>query len=119
MKKFLSAVFFSVFPAVVFGQGTNYIYKGGGIVGLFSWVGVMLNLLLPLIISLTVVWFIFTVFRYTIIEADQEKEFAKKQIIWGIIGIFAMISVWGLVNILRSTFNLNTSRLNAPIININ
>ena len=36
--------------------------------------------------------------------ADEEKRTeAKNFIIWGIIGIFVMVSIWGLVNILTGT----------------
>lgn len=30
-------------------------------------------------------------------------------ILWGVIGVFLMLSVWGLVNILVNTFWLNTT----------
>jgi len=78
----------------------------------------MLNLILPLIVAVAVVWFIYQVFRYTVAGNEEEKGNTKIQIVWGVIGIFVMVSVWGLVGILRSTFNLNNTRISAPTIQL-
>ncbi len=72
-----------------------------------------LNLLIPLVIGIAVVVFLFGVVKYITSGADETKrKEARSVMIFGIIGIFVMISIWGLVNILISTFNLNT---NAPV----
>jgi hypothetical protein len=46
------------------------------------------------------------------LAADEEKkEKAKSTVIYGVIALFVMISIWGLVNILYNTFGLtNTNR---------
>lgn len=71
---------------------------------LFSMVNRVLNLLVPLLIAVAVVYFIWQVFQYTIAGDEEKKAAAKGQIIWGIVGIFVMVSIWGLVNILQGTF---------------
>ncbi len=62
---------------------------------------------IPLIIALAVVMFIWGVVQY-VINSDEEAKKAKgKQfMIWGIIGLTVMIAVWGLVKILGSTFGI-------------
>jgi hypothetical protein len=75
-----------------------------GIGGLFTFVGGILNRVVPLLIALAVVYFIWQVFAYTIAGDEEKKKEAKTHIIWGIVGIFIMVSVWGLVAILQSTF---------------
>ena len=98
-------------------QSSQYKYESSrGLGGILTWFGSMLGLIQPLIISVAVVWFVFNVFQYTIRESEDDKEKAKKQIVWGIIGIFVMVSVWGLVNILRFSFRLNNSNINVPSI---
>lgn len=66
-----------------------------------------------IIISLAVLYFIFGVFSYVTKggEAEGRKE-AIGMIIGGIVAIFVMISVWGLVAILTNTFGLSGN--NAP-----
>jgi NADH:ubiquinone oxidoreductase subunit 6 (subunit J) len=78
---------------------------------IFGFINKILNTLLPLIIAGAVVYFIYGVAMYIIAGGEEAKEAAKTKIVWGIIGLFVMISVWGLVNILVNTFGLdNTNR---------
>jgi cbb3-type cytochrome oxidase cytochrome c subunit len=41
---------------------------------------------------------------------DTQRAEAQKLVFWGVVGIFIMISIWGLVRILINTFNLDTTR---------
>jgi hypothetical protein len=50
-------------------------------------------------------------FQLVISENEEARKEGKKVIIFGIVGLFVMVSVWGLVNILQETTNLKgTSR---------
>ena len=64
-----------------------------------------LKIILPILISLAVIFFVYSLLSY-ILKEGEEKAAAKTQMIWGIAILFVMISVWGLVDILASTFNL-------------
>jgi succinate dehydrogenase/fumarate reductase cytochrome b subunit len=59
------------------------------------------------LISLAVAWFIWNVIRYVMSEGDEGKENAKKQMVWGIIAITVIMSVWGLVAILQKIFGVD------------
>ena len=63
-------------------------------------------------IALAVVFFIFEVFMYTIAGGEDKKKAAKSGMIWEIVGIFIMVSVWGLVAILQSTFGTSSVQEN-------
>lgn len=81
----------------------------------------LLNTLLPLIIAAAVVYFVYGIAVYVMAGDDDAKAAAKSKIIYGIVGLFVMISVWGLVNILVNTFGLqNTAPTGAtnPINNV-
>ena len=60
---------------------------------------------IPLLFSVALVVFIFGIVKYIFIQ--EKKEEARSLILWGIIGLFVMFSVWGLVNVLIGTFNFN------------
>ena len=62
---------------------------------------------IPLIIALAMVAFIWGVVQY-VINSDEEAKKAKgKQfMIWGIIGLTVMVGVWGLVRIVGTTFGI-------------
>lgn len=68
------------------------------------------NSIIPFLIGLGVLIFLVGVVQYIAAGDNEEKRTeGRNLIIFGIIAIFVMVSVWGLVNILVGTFNLNNS----------
>jgi hypothetical protein len=70
-------------------------------------IGGMLRPLVPLIIGLAVVVFVYGVLTTMLSEGGEKKEEGKQYMLWGIIGIFVMVSLWGIVNIIGNTFQLD------------
>ncbi|MES2416249.1 MAG: hypothetical protein V4504_00950 [Patescibacteria group bacterium] len=61
----------------------------------------------PFIFGLAILVFIWGVVQYIAgAEEEAKREKGRQFIIWGLIGIFAMISVWGLVRVLNNTFGV-------------
>jgi hypothetical protein len=73
------------------------------------------NTFIEVLIAFAVIWIIFNVVRYLIVGADSEekRKTARQAIIWGIIGLAIILSIWGLVNIVLQTFKFNDN--NAPV----
>jgi hypothetical protein len=69
----------------------------------------LLSGVLTFLIGLAVVWFIWNVVRYAMSEDEGGKEKAKSQMIWGIIAIAVVVSIWGVVAILRTAFGVDGS----------
>ena len=69
----------------------------------------LLDQLVVFLIALAVVWFIWNVIRYTMSSDEEKKGAAKSQMIWGIVAIAVIVSVWGLVTILQGIFGVNTT----------
>jgi len=69
------------------------------------------NSLIPLIFAVAIIMFIWGVVQYFIVNADEEAKRAqgKQFMIWGIIALAVMLSVWGLVGILSGSFGIHTS----------
>jgi hypothetical protein len=87
----------------------------GGILGLLAQAEDLINRLIPFVIALAVLVFLWGIFKYITAGGDSEKrKEATGLIIWGIIGLFVMVSVWGLVNILVRSVNLDNTAPNAP-----
>jgi hypothetical protein len=81
----------------------------------FQFIGSVLNAILPLLIALAVIYFIWGVLKY--LRAGDNPEMRQESrgfILNGVIAIFVMVSVWGLVNILVGTFSLNNDAVNIP-----
>lgn len=65
--------------------------------------------IIPFIIGLTVFFIIWKIVVYVIHAGEEEKRTeAKHFVLWGIIAIFCMLSIWGFVNILLNSFELDT-----------
>jgi hypothetical protein len=76
---------------------------------IFVFIRNILNTILPIIIALAVVYFIWGIFQYVVSGDEEKRKEGQQKIIYGVVGLFVMISVWGLVNILVNTFGLDTS----------
>lgn len=91
-------------PMLAFAQ------TGGGIVDFIAQLREILNVVAPFIVGLAVFVIVYGILGYISSAADEEKrKQAKDFIVWGIIGVFLMVSIWGLVSILVNTFNLDTT----------
>ena len=82
---------------------------------LFTIVESFINRATPFLIGLAVFVIIFGVFKFILNAANEdERKAARSYIFWGVIGVFVMISIWGLVNILYDTFGLTNNPLPPP-----
>jgi hypothetical protein len=73
----------------------------------------IIQYVIPLIFSIALVAFLWGIFQYFFSGAEKKEE-AKDFLLYGIIGLFIMVSVWGLVKILTGTFPLDTAQPNLP-----
>ena len=71
-------------------------------------VGSILNLIIPFLIVLGVIYFAWGVISYVIGGDEEAKKKGRDRIIYGIIGLAVIVGVWGLVGILNRTFNTTT-----------
>ncbi len=61
--------------------------------------------IIPLLVALAVTAFIYGIIQFFLNPENEEKRKAgKSYMLWGIIALFVMVSFWGLVGILTSTF---------------
>jgi Na+/proline symporter len=109
----LSSVGLSLLPTLAFAQSVSGNINR--IDDVFNIVEAFITRATPFLIGLAVFVIIFGVFKF-ILNADNEEErkAARYYIFWGVIGVFVMISIWGLVNILSQTFNLSNNPLPPP-----
>ena len=109
MKKFIITALALAFPAVAFGQNLNNLSQ------LVLAATRILNQLVPFAIGLGLVVFLFGIIRYITAGAGEEKAAARNLMIYGIIALFVMVSVWGLVNFIGQSLGIsNPSSVIAP-----
>lgn len=104
MKKIaiiLSSVSLFVFPVVAFAET-----RVTSIQGALGLIRSLMGIAVPLLIAAAVVVFLYGVLKFITSSGDAEKRKESQGVmIWGIIGIAVMVSVWGLVRILTGTVN--------------
>ncbi len=77
----------------------------------------LLSAVIPVLIALGIFYFVWGVVSYVIADDEEAKSSGRNRIIWGIIGLAVIISVWGLVRILTNTFGLsNKQQIDFPTV---
>lgn len=66
----------------------------------------VLNTLMPFLVALGVVFLVWGVVQYFIGDNEEAKKKGRDRIVFGIIGLAVILSIWGLVYILMNTFGL-------------
>lgn len=62
----------------------------------------IINMLIPVLIGLAVLGFFWGVFQYGFTVEKMEE--GRKIMVWGILAIFIMVSIWGILRMLALTF---------------
>jgi hypothetical protein len=100
-QKVLKIIALLLFPAITMAQTL------GDMLGLFTRI---INALMPFIVALAVLFFMWGVFQFIKSAGNEdERNEGRNRMIYGIIGIFVMVSVWGFVNLLDQTFRLDSN----------
>jgi hypothetical protein len=89
MKKLALIVGALAMPLVSFAQLTN-------VSSLITSIGQIINQIIPILFALALLGFFYGLVQY-IFGKEDNKEQAKKTMIWGVVALFVMASIWGLV----------------------
>jgi hypothetical protein len=78
--------------------------EGTGIIGILS------NSIIPVIIALAGLYFVWGIINYFFFQASSDEARAKGRAfaLWGILGFVALFSVWGFVNIVIDTLGIGS-----------
>lgn len=88
--------------------GTNINCSAGltsltGLINFFTCT--LMDAVVPLLMALAMAAFVFGIIKYFLNPDNEEKrKEGKGYMFWGLISIFVMVSIWGLVGILSNTF---------------
>ena len=113
MKKFIYAVM-AFGPVLAFAQGANL----GGISQLVTQFGQILAKIIPIMFALAIIYFFWGLIKYIQGAGDPKQAAEGKSImIWGVIAIAVMISIYGLVAWLQSSLGISgTTSLPLPTV---
>jgi predicted PurR-regulated permease PerM len=73
---------------------------------------VIINPLIVLLFALAVVYFLYGLTKYLLAPDNEEMRKTNKQhMLWGIFGMFIMIAVFGILNLLLKTIGVDDSKI--------
>jgi len=70
-------------------------------------IGNVLNTLIPVLIVLGVVYFVWGVVQYVMASEEEAKKKGRNRMIYGIIGLVVIVAMWGFVGIIQNSFGLS------------
>lgn len=105
-------------PLFSFAQTTCTNAVPGTIEAILCRISNILNTIIPIIIVLGVVYFVWGVVSYVLSGDEEAKKAGRDRMIFGIIGLVVIVSMWGLVKVVTDTFGLTnqTIQVNIPCI---
>ena len=104
MKKALFSAALFAMPLVAF-AAVHYF------TGYISWAGDLLNRIIPVLIAAAMVVFFWGLVRY-IYKRDSKE--GRQTMIAGLVALFVMVSVWGIIHLAQNTFIGDNSAINGP-----
>ncbi|MES2953683.1 MAG: hypothetical protein V4674_03955 [Patescibacteria group bacterium] len=103
---------------IFFTPAYAYAQSSTGAIGIIDRVQFIMNTrVVPIIIGIALIYFLLGVLEYIRKPDGIISETARSRMVYGLIGLFVMISVWGLVNLVGDTFGIQSGG-QAPILPI-
>ncbi|MFA6520691.1 MAG: hypothetical protein WCT44_03740 [Candidatus Paceibacterota bacterium] len=116
----LSGLVMSLAPVVASAANFCGSAQSGTLGSIICKIGDLLNAVIPVLVVLGIVYFVWGVITYVISKEEEAKKAGRNRIIFGIIGLVAIVAMWGLVNILIRTFGLEgPATVTLPSVQIN
>lgn len=106
--KLLAPVSAFALPALALAQpnSTGVLPGGNDALDILGVISGIFGVVIPLLVTLAVIYVIVGVIKYATASDDETQTTARKSILHGIIALFVIVSIWGLVAILNQTFGV-------------
>jgi hypothetical protein len=100
MKKFLTLTAVALVPAISFAQNDAE--------GVLERFGNLIDIVTPIVFSLALLFFFWGLATF-ILKSGEEKDLGKQRMIWGLVALFVMFSVWGILRFAQESLGLDAS----------
>lgn len=81
---------------------------------------VIINPLIYLLFALAVVYFLYGLAQYLLSPDNEEtKKNSKQHMLWGLIGLFVMVAVFGIMNLILNTLGEKNIKIDSGTYTVN
>ncbi|MEK9185902.1 MAG: hypothetical protein AAB863_03950 [Patescibacteria group bacterium] len=80
---------------------------------IFRALGNIIGLLIPIVFALALLLFFWGIAKY-IFKSGEEKDNGKNIMVWGVVALFVMSSIWGLVKFINISLGIGGASGEAP-----
>lgn len=94
-------------PFVAFAQNATQLFA------LLNILQKVLSYLMPVLITLGFLYIAWAIIGFVTKTNEEERAKAKNAIFYGVIGLFVILSIWGLVSALQTLFGVGGGTLNS------
>ncbi len=95
--KIIPAGAIALFPTLIFAQTLTWFTN------VTTTLAQVVNALVPIMITLAFVVFVWGLITFILASGDEAaKDEGKRRMIWGVIALFVIISIWGIIALLQT-----------------
>ena len=110
MKKIIAIIAFAA-PSIAMAQ-TSAVTDVNSLSAKLLGIG---NTVTYILVAFAVIYIVWNVIHYLIMGSGEEgRSKSAMNILWGIVGLFVIVSIWGLVTILTNTFRTTPTQQTIP-----
>ena len=81
----------------------------GNVEGILESIGNLVELALPIVVGLGLLAFFWGLVKFIFASGDETaKDQGKRIMLWGVIALFVMVAVWGLVEFIGDSLDIDT-----------
>jgi hypothetical protein len=104
-------------PALVLAMPVLASAQTGTIQSSVTTIGGIVGALVPILIGIAMLAFIWGVIQYMVAKDDAAQKEARGVMLYGVLALFVIVAIWGLVGFIGKTFGIDTdAKQNAPVI---
>jgi uncharacterized membrane protein len=94
VKKFMGSAVMFALPMLAFASSPQLT----GVEDFIKSIGRLVGILLPLVVAIGLLYFFWGLAQFILASGDEDaRKEGRSKMIWGVIALFVMTSVWGLV----------------------
>ncbi len=87
---------------------------GGNLLSILNLVQTIVSRLIPILVAVALIYFIVGLIRFVIAAEGEARDDGKKMMWWGIVALFVIVSIWGIVTYIADILGVSRTTTVTP-----